>query len=182
MHNFHIVFVHGYTASHTADWFPAIAKKLQKEQIDFSIPDLAGGEYPKATEWLDVLDKTIELVTKPLVLVGHSLGTRAILLYLEKYKPQVREVILVAAFKNDLIEVVRPIRKTEYGNFFLHKVELGKIKPLVGHWTILHSKDDPDIGYDQAVALSADLDAELLSYENRTILVSLKMLKLYLMF
>ena len=163
--DFRIVFVHGYTASSQADWYPNITKELKKLKVDFAIPDLPGGEYPHAREWLETLHAEIQNSTKPLVLVGHSLGTRTVPLYIEKYRPQVKLVLLVAAFANRTENAKR--RDEHYADFFDHKIDISKIKPLVGKFIVMHSIDDDSIAYEQGVEIAKDLGAQLLTYEDR---------------
>ncbi len=166
MYNFKIVFIHGYTASHLEDWYPNISKELDKLGVDYAIPDLPGGKNPHIQEWLSVLHNVISKVDKPLILVGHSLGTRATLLYLEKYLPKVEKVFLVAAFANDTNNANR-IDEEGYKDFFGHKIDLEKIKPLVGKFIVLHSKDDDSIDYKQGAEIAKDLNAELVTYEDK---------------
>jgi predicted alpha/beta hydrolase family esterase len=164
MTNFRIVFVHGWTASHTEDWYPNMAKELDKLDVDYVIPDLPGGEHPHAIDWLYMLHKIIETANKPIILVGQSLGTRAVLLYLEKYQRKVEKVFLIAALANRLENASR--KNYAYPDFFDHVIDLEKIKSLVGKYIIMHSKNDPSIPIEQAVELSKDLNAELITYEN----------------
>lgn len=166
MKDFKIIFVHGYTASHLADWYPNISKELDALGIDYAIPDLPGDIYPHAKEWLDVLHGVISQTDKPLVLVGHSLGTRAALLYLEKYHPKVEKVFLIAAFANRSENAMRHEGEA-YPDFFEHKIDLEKIKPLVGKFIVMHSKDDSAIAYEQGKELAKDLDAEFITYDGR---------------
>lgn len=163
---FTIVFIHGYTASHLADWYPNISKELDKLGIDYLIPDLPGGEYPHASEWLEAIRDEVIKTEKPLVLVGHSLGTRAMLLYLEKYQPKVEKVFLIAAFNNKTENGNRNDGET-YPDFFEHVIDLEKIKPSVGKFIVMHSKDDSSIPYEQGVGIAKDLDAELITYEGQ---------------
>jgi predicted alpha/beta hydrolase family esterase len=172
MSAFRIIFVHGYTASSNADWYPNISEELNKSGIDYSIPDLPGGELPHASEWLEKLHEIITKSDKPLVLVGHSLGTRAVLLYLEKYKIRVEKVFLISAFANKTENAHRNDGET-YPDFFNHKIDLETIKSLVKKFIILHSKEDSDkppisgIDYEQGVELAKDLNAELITFEGR---------------
>ncbi len=164
--NYKIVFVHGYTASHLADWYPEITPLLLNEGWRFAIPDLPGDKYPHAQMWLEALEKVIQQNDKPLILVGHSLGTRAILLYLEKYKPKVEKVFLIAAFDNVLENGDRRGGKA-YPDFFTHKVEIELVKSLVGKFVVLHSKDDHSIPYSQGKTIAQKLEAKLFTYEDR---------------
>ena len=167
MTDFKIVFIHGYTATHLTDWYPNISKELDKLGVDYVIPDLPGGMHPHAKEWLDTLLKVISQIDKPLIFVGHSLGTRAALLYLEKYHQKVEKVFLIAAFANWTENANRHDDGKAYDDFFEHTIDIEKIKPLVGKFIVMQSKDNSSIEYRQAEDIAKDLDAELISFEDR---------------
>ncbi len=172
MSKFRIVFIHGYTSSSKADWYPGISKKLKGLGVDFVIPNLPGNEHPKASDWLKVINKEVSKSDKPLVLVGHSLGTRAALLYIEKYRREVEKVFLISAFNNDIENGKRREGKA-YPTFFDHKIDLEAIKPLVGEFVVVHSKDDVSkppfygIDYKQGVEIAGELNAKLITTKGR---------------
>ncbi|HVF69285.1 MAG TPA: alpha/beta fold hydrolase [Xanthomonadales bacterium] len=166
MSDFKIIFIHGYTASHLADWYPKLSPELEKLGIDFAVPDLPGGKHPYAKEWLDVIDKEAKNTNKPLVLVGHSLGTRTALLYLDKFRPKVEKVFLIAAFSNST-ENAKRRGGNAYPDFFKYIIKLEEIKPLVGKFIVLHSQDDSSIDYAQGVEIARDLDAKLITFNDR---------------
>lgn len=167
MSEFKIVFIHGYTASHLGDWYPNISKELDQLEIDYVIPDLPGGTNPHAEDWLRDLLEVIAKIEKPIILVGHSLGTRAALLYLERFHPKIEKVFLIAAFANDTKNAFRHDDKDNYKSFFEHTIDLEKIKPLVKKFIVMHSKDDDSIEYEQGIEIAKGLDAELITYENK---------------
>jgi uncharacterized protein len=164
MNNFKIIFIHGYTASHLADWYPQISEELKKLNIDFAIPDLPGHTSPHASEWLQIIHNEIIKSNKPLVIVGHSLGTRAALLYLEKYKPQnIQQVILIAAFANRIENALR--RNGEaYPDFFEHTIKINEVKKYAKKFVVIHSKDDSSIPFEQGAEIANDLNAKLITY------------------
>lgn len=165
MKDFKIIFVHGYTASSHENWYPRVASELTRLGVDFAIPDLPGGDHPHAATWLDQIHKEVTKTIKPLVFVGHSLGTRTTLLYLEKYKPKVKAVFLVAAFANRL-ENAYKYDGDGYPDFFEHKIDIDLVKTLSEKFVVMHSKDDP-LDYEQGAEIAKDLDAKLITYENR---------------
>lgn len=166
MSDFKIVFIHGYTASNLADWYPTISKELDELEIDYVVPDLPGGKNPHAQDWLEVLHNVIFQINKPLIFVGHSLGTRTALLYLEKFQPKVEKVFLIAAFANR-VENAQRKGGNAYPDFFAHKIDLEKIKPLVGKFIVMHSKDDSSIPFWQGEEIAKDLGAEFITYEGK---------------
>ena len=162
---FKIIFIHGWTASSNADWYPNISKELIKLKVDFAIPDLPGELTPHADEWLEVINNEVIKSSKPSILVGHSLGSRAVLLYLEKYRKKIEKIFLIAAFANRLENAKR--RNENYKDFFEHIIDVKIIKPLVGKFYVLHSRDDSSIPYSQGEEIAKDLNAQLITYEDR---------------
>ena len=165
MGNKKIVFVHGYTSSPNKTKYRIIAAEFDKLGIEYSIPAMPGNEHPHSEEWLEIIDKEVKNSNKPVVLVGHSLGTRAILLYLDKFEQKIDTVILFASFNND-IEGNRNRRDGNYVDFWEYKLDIDKIKNLVDKFIVIHSKDDDSINYQQAVDISRELGAKLITYEN----------------
>jgi hypothetical protein len=160
-----IIFVHGYTASSQADWYPAIRPELDKLGVNYSIPDLPGGEHPHSADWISIIKKEVEKTTKPVVLVGHSLGTRAVLLYLDKYQKPVDTVILIAPLSNDITN--RERRGGEpFPDFFEYKINLQQVKKLANKFVIMHSKDDDSLDYEQhGVSLAKELEINLITFD-----------------
>jgi predicted alpha/beta hydrolase family esterase len=165
MKDYKILFIHGYTASSKADFYPDLTVELIKMGIDYMVPDLPGGRYPQSKVWLTELHETIKQNTKPLVIVGHSLGTRVALLLIEKYSLSIEHLFLIAPFANRIENGKR--KEGVYSDFFMHKVNIDSIKNLVKHIHILHSKDDISILFEQGEELSRQLEAELLISKDR---------------
>lgn len=169
MSEFRIIFVHGYTASSKLDWYPDISPLLDKLGIDYVIPDLPGGRKPLAQEWVKIVRQKVDNTDKPVILVGHSLGTRAVLLYLDQYGEDrwFEKVILIAPLSNEVKNAQR--RKGEaYPDFFEYKIDLEKAKMKVGKFVVVHSKNDHSLDYDEhGVALSEELGAKLIAFEDR---------------
>lgn len=160
-----VIFIHGYTSSPKKKKWRIIAEDLEKEGISYSIPELPGGEYPKSSEWLKIIDSEVKKSEYPVVLVGHSLGTRAALLYLDKFEKKVDTVILIASFNNDY-KLNGSRRDEHYADFFEYALDIEKVKKLASKFIVMHSKDDPDIPYAQGEEIAKELDAKLLTYEN----------------
>jgi predicted alpha/beta hydrolase family esterase len=166
--NYKLIFVHGYTASSQVNWYPTLKPMLDKLGVDYSIPDLPGGKQPHSQKWLELIHQEVLKTDKPIVLIGHSLGTRAVLLYLDQYQTKVEEVILVAPLSNDM-ENAKRRGGDAYPDFFEYKIDLKKVKKLAKKWTILHSKDDYSLDYEQhGVALSKEMEVKLITFENRS--------------
>lgn len=165
MTDFKIIFVHGYTASHLADWYPNISKELDALGVNYAIPDLPGGKKPHAKDWLEIIDSEVQKSDKPVVLVGHSLGTKAVLLYLDQHEQPVQAVFLIAAFANWTENAKR--RDESYSDFFEYKLDIEAIKTLCDKFVVIHSADDDSIDYKQGQEIAKDLGANLITTNGR---------------
>ena len=160
-----IIFAHGYTATPATDWYPEICAELRALKIAYAIPQLPGSEHPHAAEWIELIHAEIEKAKEPPILVGHSLGTRAALLTLEKYPAKLKAFILVAAFSNTTDNAKR--KDGVYADFFDHVIDMKKIQNTSPNRIILHSMDDDSIPYRQGQEMTRDLGAHLLTYNGK---------------
>ena len=155
-----VIFVHGYHSSPKKKKYQIISQELDRISIEYSIPAFPGEEYPHSDEWLEIINKEVKKTTKSIILVGHSLGTRAILLYLDKFEQKVDTVILIASFNNNFKENKKR-RNGDYADFFDYALDINKIKKLANKFIAIHSKDDDSIDFQQGVDISNELGAEL---------------------
>ena len=160
-----IIFIHGYNSSPKRRKYQIISQELDKLGVEHSIPAFPGNKHPHSSEWLKIIDKEIKKTTKSIILIGGSLGTRATLLYLDKFEQKVDTVILIAAFNNNF-EENRIRRNGNYSDFFDYALDIEKIKKLANRFIVMHSKDDKQIDYQQGIDISNELGAELRTYEN----------------
>ena len=133
--------------------------------IDYSIPQMPGGEYPHSKDWMEIINGEVKSSKKMVVLVGHSLGTRAILLYLDKYNTKVDTVILISALNNNYKEN-RKRANGNFSDFFDYAVDIEKVKKLADKFIVVHSKDDEYLPYSQGEEIAGELGAKLLTYKN----------------
>jgi predicted alpha/beta hydrolase family esterase len=162
-----VIFVHGYTASSSGDWYPNISRELDKLRIDYSIPDFPGGKYPHSKEWLEILDREVRTTEKPIVLVGHSLGTRTILLYLDKADKSFDAVILISPPDNN-VERGRKRADGKLIDFWEYAIVLENLRAKSKRFIVMHSKDDPVCDYyEGGVDIASRLNAELITLDGR---------------
>ena len=97
--------------------------------------------------------------------MGHSLGTRAVLLFLEQTQHSVQDVVLIAPFDNSLSN--SSFRNGNYANFFEHLIDINKVQSNIkGQIKVIGSEDDANIPYIQAQNMAKDLQGELITIPN----------------
>lgn len=164
--DYKLIFVHGFTSTPLGDWYPSIAAELQQLGADFVIPTFPETSNPKASDWVKIIGEQVDQAKgKRIVLIGHSLGTRAIELYLETTAHQIDFVFFIAAFDNDPTNKQRA--EKGYQSFFEHDVDFLNIRARVNKFVVIHSPDDPDIPFSQAQNLERVLHADLINASGR---------------
>jgi predicted alpha/beta hydrolase family esterase len=97
-----VYLIHGWEGSPTNNWFPYLKAQLKVKGFEVFVPSMPGEENPKRAEWEAVLEKLVPNPDQNTYFVGHSMGCRAILRYLENL-PKVKKIggaVLVAGWVN----------------------------------------------------------------------------------
>lgn len=163
-----VIFAHGYTSSPQADWYPEMRTLLEMEHIPFRMPALPGMLRPRPEEWLEILHREISSVEGSVVLAGHSLGTRAVLLYIEKYKPVIELGLLIAPPANETHENRQWSEElVALKPFYAYVIDPAILKPQAKRWVVMHSTDDDTVSFDQGKLVAGELNATLLTYTDR---------------
>ncbi len=130
--------LHGLGADSDDNWFPWLKEELEKQGHRVLVPDFPCSVQPRLSEWMDVLNKTVQ-ENGVGVIIGHSLGgTLAIHYVLAGGKA--KKVIVVAPpfFHVDYMPKLAPIEK------FLDLPEnINNINFVNIDFTVIYSEDDP---------------------------------------
>lgn len=162
-----VYIVHGYGAKIEEHWYPQVAQELRENEIEVKVLKMPKSKSPKVGGWIGTLENEIRELDEKTYLVGHSLGTITILIYLSKYLNEKKKtskiggIILVAPFDED-IPVFRALPR-----FLAHKIDYEKIKENVKLRAVIASKDDKIVPYDLSVKVVKNMDGELYSFKDK---------------
>ena len=163
--SFTIIDIPGYNHNSQSMWHPDFRKYIIESGNEVTTLNLPGGKYPVFTEWYPIIEQAVAEAKNPVILVGHSLGTRAVLLFLEQTQHSVQDVVLIAPFDNSLSNA--SFRNGNYANFFEYLIDINKVKSKIkGQIKVIGSEDDANIPYIQAQNISRDLQGELITIPN----------------
>jgi len=151
------VIVHCWGGSSNYAWYPWAKAELEKRGYQVTVPDMPDPDPPKLATWLPYLRKIIVQPDDELVLIGHSIGTVAIMRYLEALEVgQVGKVILVAGFTDQL-------GFKELENFFETRLNFAKIKTKSKNgFVVIQSDNDPFVSEQYGERLKEELGAQLI--------------------
>jgi len=130
--------------------------ELEKQDIYACAIPMSKPEAPICAEWVEEISNIIESsIDDEIYLVGHSLGTPAILRYLELDSPQnIAGAVLVSG----------PIEKNnnrKIDSFLETSFDFGKIKSRCNKFLVVHGDNDPYVPLSNAETISKSLNAEL---------------------
>lgn len=89
--------IHGWGGSPQKDWFPWIAKTLERKGYEAVITAMPNTNNPVIDEWVSHLEKTVVKVQSDDIFIGHSIGNQTIWRYLEQLSEneKIEKVIMI---------------------------------------------------------------------------------------
>lgn len=133
-----VVSIHGWGGGPDEGWRLWFGRELQRHGIDFINPQMPNTSFPQQGEWIPYLTEIIGRPDTQTYLIGHSLGSVAILRYLESLRrdEEVGGAVLIAGFTDDL-------GIQELTNFFTTPWDWESIRQHVERVVSIESDNDP---------------------------------------
>ncbi|MDO8554019.1 MAG: alpha/beta hydrolase [Candidatus Micrarchaeota archaeon] len=177
-----ILIVHGLDSDSKDNWFPWLKAQLEgrgslqvcsstgqiarseisvasRQPFTVECPDMPNSKNPKQEEWLAKLSEVTMNCKDSFILVGHSLGTIAVLRFLEKTNLKLMGVILVAGFTQGF--GVKAI-----SDFFKTPFDFEKIRTKSKKFIVISSDNDPYLPITEGKKLADKLNAEFIVEKN----------------
>ena len=156
-----VFIIHGFEGTPNGGWRPWLMGELERQEIYACALSMPTPENPVCKEWIDEISRHIERNVKDeIYLVGHSLGTPAILRYLEN--AQARPIL-------GAVLVSGPSEKNnnrKIDNFLEKNFNFEKIKSNCKEFYIIHGNNDRNVPVANAEFLSQNLSGELIVVKN----------------
>ncbi len=93
-----VVIVHGWGGSPNEPWFVWLKNQLEVHDVEIEIPAMPNPDHPILEDWVKHLKTVITSPDEDTIFVGHSMGCRTILRYLQEINSEVGAAILVAGW------------------------------------------------------------------------------------
>lgn len=148
-----IFLIHGWEGSPKKDWFPWARKVLEKKGYKVIVPEMPDSANPVKKKWIKTLQSEVGTLKNDDILVGHSLGSVAILRFLEtiERKIKVNKVILVApAIFLSVNAIENEDDKKVAKDWLGTPIKYEKIRSKAKSFTGILSLNDPWVRYDKS--------------------------------
>jgi len=134
-----VLICHAYNTLPSDNWYEWFAELLKSRGYDAKVLQLPNPSAPSEEKWVESIRAahTNDLVR----FVGHSLGCRAVLAYLNQYNKSVESVALVACpmFWDGVVDTRPPLKAYVDG---MQELDFEKLKNLVNRYDLFHDSTD----------------------------------------
>ncbi len=154
-----VFIIHGFEGTPNGGWRPWLMGELEKEGIYACALPMPTPEAPVKNEWVKTIKEAVQENYSEAILVGHSLGSSAILRYLETIGDNAVSGAILAS---------GPYTSTreQIDSFYDTPFDFEKIKKACKKFVVIHGDNDPFVSFDHAEKFSKSLDCELISIKN----------------
>jgi hypothetical protein len=160
-----VFIIHGWEGNPNNAWFPWLRKELETLGFEVHTPAMPDPDEPNREAWVSALVQVVGTPDKDTYLIGHSIGCKAIMRYLETLPDDTRVggVLFVASWlilsnmeerTDDEKRVLKDWNTLPY-NF-------PKIKQIGNKFVAIFSDDDPDVPLENTKIFEKEFDAKII--------------------
>lgn len=149
-----VFIIHGWDGSPEANWLPWMKAELEKRKYEVATPAMPDTEHPNKEAWVKHLAEVVGEPDGETYLVGHSIGCKAILRYLEGLPEdkKVAGVLLVAGWVSLTMWEGRTEEETAIINSWMTPpFDFKKVKQQAKKFVAIFSDNDPFVPLEKNV-------------------------------
>ncbi len=156
-----VIVVHGWEATPSDHWFSWLARELEKDGFERTVPEMPNTDHPILREWLSKLRTVIGAPDENTYCIGHSVGAIAVMRYLEALEGDraIGGAVFVAGFPES-------IGYEELNSFFESPLDYVAVRKHAGRFIAIQSDTDPYVPLKNGELLRDNLGAELRVIKN----------------
>lgn len=155
-----VLLIHGFQGEPNGGWRPWLMAELSQRGIYACALAMPTPNNPVPKEWVEEIRRHVENSPRDqFYLVGHSLGSPAILRFLESTKAKnVKGAVLVSS-------PVYKTQKKKVAEFLKKPFDFKNIKSRVKNILVIHGDNDPAVSVEQGEYLADQLKGKLVIIE-----------------
>ena len=150
-----VLILHGIGAAPGAHWQSWLGARLSELGHRVLMPTLERADHPDRAQWLATLHGELgNVVTRNLVIVGHSLGVTTALDYIEQLDESVGCLVSVSGFGRDY--------GSDLNSYFLksNTIDFARVRRHLSGAHVVYGDDDPFVPQSALRQLALDLGVE----------------------
>lgn len=147
-----VFIVHGWDGKSDQHWLPWLKNELESRGFLVSVPEMPESENPKKNVWVKHLADLVKTPDRDTYFVGHSIGCKAVLRYLETLMPgeKVGGAVLVAGWITLTNMSGRTPEEIKVINDWVNPpFDYNKIRSHCENFIAIFSDDDPEVPLEQ---------------------------------
>ena len=159
------VLIHGWGGNPKKDWFVWLDKELRKKNWEVLVPKMPDTFNPIIDKWISFLNKKIKKLDENTYLIGHSIGSQALMRYVEQLPKDVKigGIIFVAGWFNLSDNTWDEDYKPEIAEPWIKTpVDFNKIKSHTSNILAIFSDNDPYVPMSDSKIFKDKLGARII--------------------
>lgn len=165
-----VFIIHGWGGYPHEHWLPWLKRQLEKRGYQVEIPSMPETNEPKIDAWVSFLTKLVGMVDKETYFVGHSIGSQAVLRFLESLPTdfQAGGAVFVAGFTKLTPEATPDFLSQNIAKPWTERpIDWKKIKQVMKKVVAIFSDNDPDVPMSESNIFKEKLGAKILIEKNK---------------
>ncbi|MBI4032798.1 serine hydrolase family protein [Candidatus Berkelbacteria bacterium] len=163
-----VIIVHGWEGFPEEGWFPWLKRELEQRGFHVDVPAMPVPDEPTIERWVPYLASVVGTPDEDTYLIGHSMGVRAIIHYLNTVPPDTKVGGVVSVAGAMILRNLEPEEEPIFKPWFAVPLDYAAIRALAGTIVAVFSDDDPWVPLEQNKQFWADqLGAEVVVLDNR---------------
>ena len=160
-----VFIIHGWEGNPNNAWFPWLKKELETRGFEVNAPAMPDPDEPNRGAWVNALIQVVGTPNKETYLIGHSIGCKAIMRYLESLSDDVQMggIIFVASWLTlTNMEERTDDEKRVLKDWNTLPYNFSKIKQIGNKFVAIFSDDDPDVPLENTKVFEKEFGAKII--------------------
>ncbi|MFC1685554.1 RBBP9/YdeN family alpha/beta hydrolase [Nanoarchaeota archaeon] len=163
-----VFIIHGWGGS-PGGWHLWMRDELKKKGFEVFNPQMPNTDTPKIEEWVGHLEKLVGKADEDTYFLGHSIGSQAVMRYLERLPEGVKVggVVFVAGFFYSNTERMEDLGKSIIKPWLETPIDCEEIKKHAGKIVAIFSDNDKHIPLKNKKLFAEKLHAKIIVEHNK---------------